>query len=170
MTSTVNKVGALLTWTAEAAADKCRADQVTLGVEAEHKGTSDLLQPYVSMPTMPARSTSAHAGGCFGLAFTRQGLYRISCHCTSKHVLRHIIIAAVATIIIRPAATDTADARCAHSDASYVENVVALPMHCCLTEPCHSAEGRNRGKRMGQERLSIGPTPDTHLFVSPSTS
>ena len=71
-------------------------------MEAEHNGTSDLLQPYVSMQTMPARSTSAYAGGCFGLAFTRQVSYRISCQCTSEHFLQHTIVAAFATRTIRP--------------------------------------------------------------------
>ncbi|KAK9837782.1 hypothetical protein WJX74_004988 [Apatococcus lobatus] len=55
------------------------SSQETVGLEADHDCSSDLVQPYVSMPTMPARSTSAHCGGCFGLAFTRSGSRVVSC-------------------------------------------------------------------------------------------
>ena len=41
------------------------------GVDAEEQQVAGLPQPYVLVPTKPTHSTSAHAGGCFGLTFTR---------------------------------------------------------------------------------------------------
>ncbi|KAK9860999.1 hypothetical protein WJX84_003131, partial [Apatococcus fuscideae] len=40
------------------------------GVDAEEQQVAGLPQPYVLVPTKPTHSTSAHAGGCFGLTFT----------------------------------------------------------------------------------------------------